>query len=401
MKRRQKDGQLIKMGRLKLLECSTVSSTITAFLLPLLNAAKKAGFCVSVACRLSEGTTDGLRIHPVYDIPFSRRPLAPDNLRAFFMLRKLMIREKFDIVHLHTPVAAFIGRMAAASLGRHRPYVVYTAHGLHFQGNGRNVLERVYRLAECLAAHWTDVIVVMNDEDEASARLLGLGKRVVRIDGVGVDPEYYSPRRFDVRARSLWRRKHGFRDGTPLILMIAEMNPGKRHIDAIRAMPKIRANHPEAILLLVGEGRLRPTLEREVARSGLSEAIKFLGVRTDIPQLLAASDVLILPSVREGLPRVILEAMSMEKPVVGCDVRGIRDLLGQGAGRLVRVHDQDGLAREINELLANPAVGRTMGAVGRTQILQRYALPWILDCYTQLFTGLINRIPENSTLGQE
>lgn len=376
---------------LRILVCTTVESTVAAFLLPLIALMREQGWHVSVACRIETGSAAAFGADAAVHLPFSRRLFSLDNFHALLQIRRLLRREHYDLLHLHTPIASFLSRLATAGLGPGRPRVIYTAHGLHFQEGARGLSTLLYRGVECFVSRWTDAIVVMNDEDEAAAKRYRLGRRVVRIDGVGVDPEIFSPLRFDQNASERWRRVNGLPPRTPLITMIAEMNPGKRHRDALEAMLTVREAHPEAILLFVGDGRLRGVLEARAARAGLGGAVRFLGLRSDVPSILAATEIMILPSIREGLPRSILEAMSMEVPVIACDIRGSRDLLRDGVGRLITPRSPRELAGEIIRLLEHPEIRREMGAAGRARVLDRYCLPRILANYQVLMQGFARR----------
>lgn len=382
-----------KIGRgLRLLEVTTVEITMSSFLQPLIAAAKEAGFEVWTACRLDNPTENPLPSFGAdksVQVRFSRRLFAADNLRAWHSMRHLLATERFDLIHVHTPVAAFVTRLAAATLPGRRPLLIYTAHGLHFQQSSPLFQKVAFILAEKLAARWTDIIVVMNDEDEYAARRHRLGSRVARIDGVGVDTDFYDASRFTAEKRTAWRRENGIPAESQIITMIAEMIPRKRHIDAIKAFPAVLRTHSKAILLFVGDGPLRPSLERVVVRNGLDKAIHFMGWRSDIAEILSQTDILLHPAVQEGLPRVIMEAMSMQVPVVGVDVRGCRDLLREGAGMVAKPRNPASLAEAVLHLLLNPHEGRKMGKAGRDKVLGRYALPQVLAAYMHLFTKFL------------
>lgn len=371
--------------KFKLLECTTIDITIKSFLVPLIETANELGWDVRTACRLTMPGQPGFGAAFAYDVPFSRRVLSPSNLRALFVLRRLLKAGRFDLLHLHTPVAAFFGRLAAASLGARRPQVIYTAHGLHFQARACRWTCTIYRLAERFAARWTEVIVVMNDEDEEAARKYRLGARVARINGVGVDTDEFSPERFSEAEKHGWLKENNIVPGTHIIVMIAEMIPRKRHVDAIEAMKIVCGGRNDVLLLLVGHGRLCTRLQHLAAEAGLADAVRFLGYRTDICSILAACDLMLHPAEQEGLPRAVLEAMSMTVPVVGCRVRGVEDLLCEGAGILVEPRAPAQLAEAMDYLLHQAEARHKMGLLGREQVLRKYALQKITAAYRDLF----------------
>jgi glycosyltransferase involved in cell wall biosynthesis len=241
------------------------------------------------------------------------------------MIRAVVTEGKYDIVHVHTPVAAFVTRLALRKAPR--PKTVYTAHGFHFYMGGNPLKNAVFIALERLAGDWTDHTVTINKEDyeAASAYKISESKRLSLMPGIGVDFEYYSPRAADVAAINEFRSSLGIKEIDELFFMAAEFIPRKRHKDAIRALAGTgRTNFH---LALAGSGPLEDSMKQLASKLGVGSRVHFLGERTDIPLLMLSSRATVLPSSQEGLSRSVMESVCLGVPVLGADARGIRDIV--------------------------------------------------------------------------
>jgi glycosyltransferase involved in cell wall biosynthesis len=357
------------MRKSRLLLVTTVSATARAFLTPFALAMKSRGWQVDLA---TSGPVDGL-IGPfqcVHSIPWARSLLAlRQNLRAGLKIRNVIAEGVYDVVHVHTPIAAFITRLFVSSRSRKSTVVIYTAHGFHFHRNGGAVSNWIYRFAEWIAGRWCETIIVINEEDYRAAQALwGTGSpTVVYMPGIGIDLQKYSGAIASGPHQShLLKKELKIPPDGRLAVMIAEFNPGKRHRDAIRALAA--PSSLDIYMAFAGEG---PLLEatRDLARDcGVLERCRFLGYVQYIPRLIASADVVLLPSEREGLPRAVMEAMAIGVPVVGADSRGTRDLLGGGCGLLHEVGDIEALALGMRVLLDDPLWSRDIVRRARERI---------------------------------
>jgi glycosyltransferase involved in cell wall biosynthesis len=356
----------------RLLIVTTVPTSIP-FFLPFADHFRKAGWIVDALTGSLDGFSWRERFDRVHVVPWSRDPLAVRQLsRAARRVRAAIAEGGYDIVHVHTPVASFVTRFAL----RHRdrvagPQVVYTAHGFHFHGGGRPWRNAAFLTLEKLAARWTDWLVVINREDEEAAHRWHLvpGERIRWMPGIGVDLRRYSPEAVEPgAARSL--REHLGLGRDPAILMVAEFVPGKRHADLVRAVAALcrEPGGPRPRLLLAGRGPLAAAVMRQAAALGIGDRVHALGLRPDVPLLMRAAQVLVLPSDREGLPRCVLEAMSMGLPVVATRVRGSSELLEGGCGTLVEVGDVDGLAAGIRRMLSDPGAAAEVARRARERV---------------------------------
>jgi glycosyltransferase involved in cell wall biosynthesis len=213
--------------------------------------------------------------------------------------------------------------------------------------------------------------VVINDEDEAAAvrhRLLPRD-RIHSMPGIGVDREQYDPAVVSEAEIARVRGELGLAATAPLFLMVGEFNPGKRHVDALQALAKMARK--DAHLAFAGSGPQLGRVRQLAGALGVEERVHFLGFRRDIPALVRASAAVLLPSVREGLPRCVMEALCLEVPVIGTNIRGTRELLQGGAGLLVEIGDVSALSGAMAWVVEHADEARSMGRLGRAQMAAR------------------------------
>ncbi|GAF26381.1 glycosyltransferase [Moorella thermoacetica Y72] len=350
----------------KVLFVATVYTHVAAFHLPFMQLLQGKGYEVHAAASPDQGRKEEVEAIGVrcWDIPFSRSPYSLKNWRAFKELYRLFKSCRFDLIHVHTPVASFLGRYLARATGQGP--VLYTAHGFHFFHGAplRNWL--LYYPAERLAARWTDGLIVMNREDYDSAIKMGFrpGENLFYVHGVGVDVDKFNS---IVSSRSL-RDKLGLKADDIVITCIAELIPRKNHLFLLKAWSRLTKKICSAHLLLVGDGVLRQALECWVNGKSVSR-VHFLGFRRDIPQLVQEANIVVLVSRHEGLPRSLMEAMAAGKPVVASSVRGNRDLVDHGrTGFLVELGDVEGLAGYLELLARDENLRLALGRAGREKI---------------------------------
>lgn len=372
----------------RLLIVTTVAATLRAFLLPFARHYRKLGWRVEAAARDIDAVPAlQQEFDACHGLPLSRNPLdLLTLLRAPAAIRRLVESGSYDIVHVHTPVAAFMVRLALRRRGR-RPRVVYTAHGFHFHRNGKAHTNALFRAAEKLAARWCDALVTINQEDFAAARAAGFATRLEFMPGIGVDTRQWTPDSVEPAAVDAVRQELGLAENDVLFLMIAEFNPGKRHCDVLAALSLLTGTNIH--VALAGDGPLRPLLQQSAAELGLGSRLHFLGFRRDIPALVRASRAVLLPSEREGLPRSLLEALSMGVPIVGADTRGISELAGEGCGLLHAVGDAAGLAAALRRLAEQLEEAAAMGRRGRARMVKHYDEQVVIALHDTLYADLL------------
>jgi glycosyltransferase involved in cell wall biosynthesis len=374
----------------RLLVVSTVAETLEGFFLPHADHFRSRGWIVDAAAHGAASNPGCLRAYDrAFDVPWSRDPRdVLRQLRGTVGIRRVLRAGSFVIVHVHTPVASLLTRLAVATLGRRiRPKVVYTAHGFHFHAQGSVAGNFLYRALERLAGIWTDRLVVTNEEDRRTARSRSIARpgSMRFIPGVGVDLDVYRPTE-DTGLRARVRDQLGIPPDAPVLLVVAELNREKRHRDVISALALM--DHRTAHLVLAGAGPLEADLRLLGRQLSLTQRMHLLGYRADVPSLMNAADVLVLPSSREGLSRSVIEAQAVGLPVLGADVRGIRDLLDQDRGVLYPVGDVDQLAGALDRLIRDPDQARRRAASARAAI-GRYELGTIIRAHEELYEDLL------------
>lgn len=352
-----------------------------------------------MACGVSAAAECQAGFDRVWEVEWSRNPLDPRNLLAAPQtIRELVSCEQYQIVHVHTPVAAFVTRYALKDIRHHlETSVIYTAHGFHFHPGGNPVKNAVFLNLEKLAGNWTDYLVTINHQDKQAA----IANRLVPPDrcrympGIGVDLGYYNRDVVPDAAVAQVRAELGIAPDSQLLLSVAEFTPRKRHVDAIVAFAKlVRGASPsesrsDVRLAFAGSGPLMDSMQQLADRLGVADRIHFLGNRQDIPVLMKAASANILVSEQEGLPRSVLESLALGTPTIGTKIRGTQDLLADGCGLLVDVGDVDGLAAAMTVVLDRPEEAANMSKLGSERI-STYNLDAIVRLHEQLYAEAVN-----------
>ncbi len=379
---------------------ATVAAHLRSFHLRWARYLRQQGFSVwGVARDISQCPDCRGAFSEVVDIPFSRNSFCPRQLvSAGPALRRLVAVTGARVVHFHTPNAAFWGRLALRSeVLRGRCKVIYTAHGFHFHKSRGAIFNSVYRAAERYAAWYTNALLTINSEDAEEAKRFRFapGGFHVQLPGAGVDLDRFDPARLDAAGcRSALMGSLNLPGSSKLVLMVAEFAPGKRHRDALRAFAEL--NRPDTHLLLAGIGDEYEKMT-DLARSlDLQNRVHFLGYRKDVPELLAASDLVILTSEREGLPVSVLEAMAMERAVIAADARGSRELVHPGCGWIYPVGDTHRLASKIQEVLSRSDEASRRAQHAREKVRANYGWPAVQENLENVYRRLGLALVESS-----
>jgi glycosyltransferase involved in cell wall biosynthesis len=270
------------------------------------------------------------------------------DVRAVPALTRLFRQRGIDVVHTNSSKAGIVGRLAARRAGA--PRVLHTVHGWPFHDQQPVLARAVWQSLERRTAPLAERLVVVADADRAKGLAAGVGtadQYVTVRSGLELDDYGFNP-----ALRAAVRAELGIPAGAPVIGSVGRLSPQKDPLLLLDAvLPLLRAD-PELRLLLVGDGPLRPAVERAV--SGSAQVV-LTGLRRDVPRLLNAMDVFVLASRWEGLPRTLLQAMATNVPVVATDADGVRDVVVDGVtGRLVRRGNADGLRAATADVLADP-----------------------------------------------
>lgn len=332
----------------KVLYVTTVSRTINAFLIPHINMLLDNGYEVHCACSIDKPVDKELQRRGVkiFEVPFSRNPLGIGNIKAFIKLEELQRINDYDIVHVHTPIAAIYGRLLKLNFPSLR--IIYTAHGYHFLKGGSKLGWILYYPIEKIMAKFTDVTININKEDYEITKEKLKPKKCYLLNGVGLDLDKY--KKLSSKEIQEKRKEFGLKDKDFVVLMIAEINKNKNHIQLINAMDILKDKYPNIKVLCIGDGTLKESLEKQIILRNLQNNIFMLGYRLDVNKLINISDIGILLSRREGLPRNIMEFMACGRKVIATDIRGCRDLIcDETIGTLVNVDDYESTAKAIEK----------------------------------------------------
>ena len=361
---------------LKVCQLCAVDFTLAHFLTALVDGMQTQGWAVTAVC------SDGPFVKPLrargYQIETLTiaRGLNPfRHLVSLFKLIALFRRERFDVLHAHTPIAALLGRIAARVAGV--PFVVYTAHGFYFHDQMRAAPKALFTWLERLGGGFTDLLFTQSAEDARTAieKKFAAPAHVLAI-GNGVEVSRFDPAQIDTRARI--RAELGIPEHAIAIGMIGRLVAEKGYGEFFDAARTVVAQGFPVYFVAVGE-RLASDhaagIDAQLAAAvdALGPHLILTGMRSDIPQLLAVFDIFTLPSWREGMPRTIIEAMLMAKPVVATDIRGSREEVVAGkTGLLVPTRDADALAQAFITLIHDAPLRARMGQAGRARALALY-----------------------------
>ncbi|MCR4318158.1 MAG: glycosyltransferase family 4 protein [Planctomycetes bacterium] len=350
----------------------------------------------------SEGSLEGIakdlgiKLVTIENLVRSPHPLK--DLRAVAELRKLIRDFSPDIIHTHTSKAGLIGSVAG-SIEKVRT-IVYTPHG-HIFGKDAQIDEvsdqsfakrSAFYVLRRLAEHLSHKVVALNRldlEEQVALRLAPRSKYTVIPNGV--DCRKFSPmtreRRSEVRA-SLSIPENEF-----VIIIVGRLAGEKGHRDLFEAMKQLSASGIEFTLLVVGDGYLREQLQLAAKELGIEGRVKFLLLRTDVADLLGASDLAVAPSLYESYGMVIAEAMACGLPVIGSRVGGIPELIDDRVtGYLVDSRSPAQIADAIRNVMKSDDHFRSMGAKGRERVVSHFSIEKMVDMTTRLYERMTQRV---------
>ena len=347
-------------------------------------------FQVSVACSTRRDphflddvrrmTAMGVRVH---EVPMRREIRPIGDMIAFLRLWRIMRRGGFDVVHTHSAKAGFVGRLAGRLAGT--PRVIHTPHTFPFEMDVGRLARSYYLRLERMAGRFCDRIVCVCPSQLALARSVADPARAVLIEN-GIPP----PPLRDTEERLQRRRELGIDPDIPVAAVIGRFTLQKGHDVFIEAARRVAGRLPSARFVLVGDGELRTRLENLILAAGMKERFLLAGTREDAGNLLTAFDVVVLPSLWEGLPYTLLEAMAAARGVVATRVGGMPDVIENGVdGLLVPPKDPAALSEAMTTLLDNAKLRSKMGAHARRTVLNRYDIGQMMGRLAALYEGTL------------
>lgn len=303
-----------------------------------------------------------------------RRLLDP---RGFFRLVQTLRRTQVDVVHAHLDYAAILVPLAARLAGVPSVATLHVCPRLNPQ-RGERIKER---LTVRIPGRLGRLVFVSRYARDEFARQYGPARSTWRVIYNGVNLERYAVRS-GPRA-----------DDRPVWAVIAALRPDKNHVGLVRAWAGVVAVHPEATLLVVGDGPCRGEIEAAVAEAGLEQSVRLLGRREDVPAILQTVDGVVSASWWEALPTALIEAGACGLPVVAADAGGTAEIVTDGVnGRLVPVRDIPALTDALLDVIGQPEVAAAYGAAGRAMAEEKFSMTTWVNGLVRLYREVIDRV---------
>lgn len=363
---------------IRVLHVCTILLTARVFIAPVVRHLQSVGYEVAVACSsekaadapglLADIESDGCQL---FSVPISRQIRPTSDLLAIYKLYRVIKRFEPQIVHTQTSKAGIVGRIAAWLAGV--PVIVHTAHAFSFHPYLPPAVYWFYVFIEKWAGRFSDVILVDTDsvrDDGLRHRVVMDPRKLVTIP-MGIDLKKFSP---SLRGNSNILEVLGIMPQSIVVGTIARLVPDKGLDCFIKMASLVLTQCQGVIFLIVGDGPLRQTLELQAGDLGIGSSVIFAGHRSDVPELLNAMDVFVLPTLREGFGVVFAEAMAMKKPVVGSMIGPVAEVVEDGVtGFLVPPQSAEQFAERVVQLLCDGTKRKTFGEAGRRRVEARFS----------------------------
>ena len=337
------------MAKRVLFTATLVRGHIAKFHIPYLKWFKEQGWETWVAAKndYPDGKCEIPYCDQYIDIDFARSPFSKQTLTAYKQLRNLFQDNNFDLVHTHTPVGSVLTRFAARQVRKIGTEVIYTAHGFHFFKGAPIANWILWYPVEKVMSRFTDTVITINDEDfkRASSKF---HCDVKYVPGVGVDVEALARRSSENDSR----KEFGFPDDSKLLLCVGDLIKRKNHQLVINSLQYLDEKY---CLAICGDGPEQENLVSLANSLGVLNRVRFLGFRRDVPEIMHQADLLVFPSIHEGLPVSVLEAMSCNLPVLASNIRGIfPDLINDSeTGYIIKDCNSESLAKQIIDIVSD------------------------------------------------
>lgn len=327
---------------------------VNKFHIPTIKYLQSKGWQVDVACSLDAEVPAGDHI---YSMSWKRSPFSLNTIKGIRELRHLIAENGYDIIYCHTPVGGLVARLASREARKNGTKVVYCAHGLHFFSGAPLVNWLVFYPMEKWMAKMTDMFITINPEDYERVKRCFNPKMVVKmIPGIGVNFDRLNIENSET-ARIKYRKKLGIPMEAEVLIYVAEILKNKNQQMLIRVLKILHDKGRKMYLLLPGPDHSQGEFQRLAEALGLKDYVKFLGWRSDIGELMAASDMCVASSIREGFGINLVEAQYCHLPVVAVTNRGHRAIIKNGKnGFLVPMNDCDAMADTVLKVFDDKAL---------------------------------------------
>ena len=320
-------------------------------------------------------------------LPNMVREISPfRDLLMLVQLTRLLRRERFDIVHTHCSKAGFLGRIAAKLAGV--PHVTHTHHGWSFHDRMHPLLRWSFTTAEKVLEPWTHPMISVSNKTTAVGLEAGIGgPSDYLLIRSGIPLGRFHPD--EGRGRAV-RKQLGIPDGHIVVGSVGRLTPQKNPMDFVKLATAVVDGHESVTFVYVGDGPMRTAVEEAAEAAGLGEALRILGVRDDVPDLLRAMDVFVLTSLWEGLPRVVLQALATGVPVLAYDTAGIAEAVVEGKnGHLVSRGAVDEMAALLTALVEDAPRRSAMSRAASEEFDRAFSEGQMILDLENLYDGLL------------
>ena len=331
--------------------------------------------------------SNDMKVRTFNNLVQSLHPLK--DLMALMNLICFLKKNPYHIVHTHNSKAGFLGRLAAKLAGT--AVIIHTVHGFAFHDQEPLYRQILFRNLERLASRWCDKMIFISQPliDWALRERIVAEEKILRVYS-GIELDLFRPVTGERKNRN--RKKWKLKQNDAVIGIVSKLWDGKGHAVLINAFKELKKEIKNARLVIVGEGYLYEELLRMVDMHCLKDSVLFTGFRMDVSEIISTFDVAVLPSFFEGMGRVLLEAMAMEKPVVASRVGGIPDLLEHGInGLLVRPGNVEELTEALKKILTDKRLAESMGKQGRKRIKEQFSADVMAQSIQKLYRELLTR----------
>ena len=335
---------------------------------------------------LTSQIEEGLK---VVKIPSLKRNLSfLDDYRAYRYLKLFFKENHFDVVHTHSSKAGLLGRLAAYKSGI--ACVVHTIHGLPFHSYEKWYRNRLYILAERFAAKYCHKIFSVADAMTNQALQMGVGKpSLYRTIRSGMEVDIYKESH-----NMVLRHKLGIEDDCIVIGKVARLFDLKGHQELISIASQIVAKNKKVLFLIVGDGYLRSKLEENIRSRNLQQHFIFVGLvpPSEVASYMACMDILVHLSLREGLPRAIVQALASCRPVITYNLDGSPEVVKHyDTGLIYEPDDRDGLIEGLQQLISNSDLRKKLGKNGRELILKDFSWQVMVQNLQEEYNNLVKK----------
>lgn len=370
----------------KALIVATIGGFICSFEKNDIKLLKNLGYEVFIACNTKgrEKELKQLECNIVH-LPIARNPMKQQNLESYKKLKALMEKEEFHLIHCHTPVGGVLARMAGRKYRKTGTKVIYTAHGFHFFKGAPLENWLIYYPIEKWLSRYTDVQITINHEDYERAKGFH-AKRVEYVPGIGVDTEKFSPDSVTLQEKNRVYEEFGICKEDTVLLSVGELSARKNHRVIIEAISRIKDKNIK--YLIVGEGPLKEEYREIIEKSNLKNEVILTGFRKDVREICAVTDIFVFPSLQEGLPVALMEAMASGLPIVCSNIRGNTDLIEDGkGGYLVPPKDVEMFAERIEKMIINSEDTKKM-AEYNIDVMKKFCIQEIRQAMNNIYSNI-------------